>query len=119
MAWTYDPTLATPKDETRIKIGDTVQEDPLFSDEEIVATLTRNANDVLKASIELMRSLVRRHARLSGTLRADDVSKNVGSLYKQYQEQLNDLLLEASAISGTTMSGQLGGALPSIAKFRC
>jgi hypothetical protein len=108
IVWTYNPKLLTPIDLVRFKIGDTVEGAPLFLDAEITATLSANASDVLKTSIELMRSLVRRFARFSGTLKADDVSKDVGKLYQQYREQLEELLLEQRATVGSTRGGQLG-----------
>lgn len=109
MNWTYDPNLTTPSDRVRFKIGDTTESSPLFADEELEAILAKNANDVLKTCIELMRSLVRRYARMV-TVKADDVSKEAGKLYTQYREQLDDLLLEQRTTSGTTAGGQLGGA---------
>lgn len=40
MAWTYDPTLPTEKDQVRLMIGDTDQDNAEFSNEEINALIT-------------------------------------------------------------------------------
>ncbi len=40
MAWTYNPALITDADRVRFTLGDTLESDPLLSDEEITALLT-------------------------------------------------------------------------------
>jgi hypothetical protein len=108
MAWSYDTGLSKPLDRVRFKIGDTLQADPLFDDDEIIAILAANAEDVLVASIALIRSLVFRYARLRN-VKADDVSIEANGLYKQYKEQLDVLLAEQGASVGSTQGGVLGG----------
>lgn len=108
MAWSYDPRLISPYDQIRFKIGDTVERAPLFSNEEIIAIYARNNSVVIDAAVELMRGLVMRYARMAGAIKADDVSKETGGLYKQYKEQLDGLLVEQQTGAGTTTVGQLG-----------
>lgn len=47
MTWTYsgDPSNS-PKDEIRYVVGDTKEDDPLLTDEEIVYTLLKNQNSI-------------------------------------------------------------------------
>ena len=39
MSWTYDPNLVSDADRVRLLIGDTLESDPLISDEELVAVM--------------------------------------------------------------------------------
>lgn len=50
--WTYDPSLATAKDEVRLLIGDTIESRPLLEDEEIWYLLEIAGNNVKRAAAE-------------------------------------------------------------------
>lgn len=63
MAWTYDTSLAADKDTIRLYVGDTISSIPLLSDEEIVATLTLNADNLFATAEQLCRALSARFGR--------------------------------------------------------
>lgn len=50
--WTYDPGLATSKDEVRFLIGDVVPSRPLLEDEEIFYLLQISGDNVKRAAAE-------------------------------------------------------------------
>lgn len=63
MAWSYDENLLTDKDKVRLKIGDNLTSQKLLSNEEILAELVEQNNDIYAASSELCRSLAARFSR--------------------------------------------------------
>ena len=54
MSWSYDPTAlsTSPKDQIRLKIGDTNASDPLIEDEEILYYLTESQGDITRAAYQ-------------------------------------------------------------------
>lgn len=118
MPATYNFALVTNLDKVRFKIGDTETRAPLFHDEEIEAILLQEGDNVLNASIVLVRSLVFRFARLCN-VKADDVSKEAGLLHDRYKEHLATLVSEAGGASNPTVSGQLGSEALADLKLYC
>lgn len=81
MTWTYDPTLATPKDCVRLLVGDVLQRAPLITDEAIGfflqgAGLYWAAHDVAKA---IQASFARLTDRSIGDISTEDSQR-----YEQY-----------------------------------
>lgn len=66
MAWSYDPSLTTDKDRARFYIGDTDQEDPLLSDEEIDALIELEGSP-RKAAITALEHLAAKFSRQADT----------------------------------------------------
>ena len=66
MGWTYDSSLTTDKDKARFYIGDTDQEDPLLSDEEIDALIELEGSP-LKATITALEHLAAKFSRQADT----------------------------------------------------
>jgi hypothetical protein len=50
MAWTYVPGSDQPKDQVRFLIGDTIADDQLLQDEEILCVIKSNTNTVRSAA---------------------------------------------------------------------
>jgi len=107
--YTYDPSLSTPKDQVRFRIGDTEVspvEMALFSDEEITAQLMATGDDVSAASIAIVRGLISRYSRMS-TISVGDTSIQAGNLAKQYRDLLADL--ERAAATASSAAPFAGG----------
>jgi len=73
MTWAYSTSLAADKDRVRLYIGDTDTNNQQFSDEEINALLTDNADDIFETSAQFCDSLAAKYAR-SNSLRIDGFS---------------------------------------------
>ena len=102
----YDPNLASPLDEVRFALGDTIvtpATSALLSDEELTALLTANGDHVGRAALAAAKSLVARFSRLM-TLSVGDTSVSMGELAARYRELAADL--QRGLARGT------GGALP-------
>ena len=89
MAWTYTPDFTTERDQIRLAIGDTIESDPLLSDEEI-AQLYTQAGSVSGAAIAGLRSLAAKYSRLS------DIS--VETVSKRYSQRASNYLAMATAL---------------------
>ena len=76
MSWTYDPNLITETDRVRLLIGDTLEADPLISDEEIGALLAL-AGSVEDAAARAADALV-----ITFTRKAQEVSDDIGQRVK-------------------------------------
>jgi hypothetical protein len=98
MTWTYsgDPTSA-PKEEVRFLVGDTVQADPLVTDEEIGYALNMQ-NSPIGAAVMTCRAIAAKFSRLAdksvGDLRISLSQKN-----KQYLEMADKLQRQAGILS--------------------
>jgi hypothetical protein len=100
----YSPSLATPKDQVRFKIGDTTvvpAEAALFSDEEIQAMLMANGDSAIKAARACVRSLIARYSRMA-TMAVGDSSIQLGELAQHFRDLLKDLTRE-SATNGSAV----------------
>lgn len=106
MSFTYDPTLDTPLDQVRFRIGDTEPLDPQLQDEEINAILVLTNNAVPAACLVALDSLIARYAR--------HVDKWVGDLkilahqrYDQYSALRDKIAVGggAPAIAGIPTAG--------------
>ena len=73
MIWTYsgDPS-SCPKDEVRYLIGDTKEDDPLLSDDEIEYTITKNPGNIYTAAAKCCDAVLATLAR--------DIESTVGPL---------------------------------------
>lgn len=60
MAWNYDPTKLneSPKDQVRLRIGDTVQLDPLLQDEEIQFFITSNPTSIDRVCVQCIDAIL-------------------------------------------------------------
>lgn len=103
MTWTYDPSLASPVDQVRLLIGDTLNSDQLLQDEEIQFFLDADAN-VNRVAAQCCKILAARFAR--------EVDKQVGDLkiwasqkQKQYLALQEEQSAKAAMLSGTPMAG--------------
>lgn len=105
MAWTYDDQdLGLPLNALRLRIGDTIESRPLFSDEELEAFLSGAGDNILRAAVVAMRVLEARAAR--------EVDKWVGDLkilasqrHRQYQRTLEELEVQALGALGVPSAG--------------
>ncbi len=90
MAWSYDPSLPTKKDEVRLIIGDTDSNDQLLQDEEINYFLEQSQNSVTLASIRAVTAII---AKL--TRRVDkavgEAKISLSQQIKHYQSLLSQL----------------------------
>lgn len=62
MSWSYDPSKLkdSPKDQVRLLIGDTEEDDPLLQDEEIQFYLDQHPNDIKRCSLECVNVIITR-----------------------------------------------------------
>jgi hypothetical protein len=77
MTWTYDETLALPRDQIRMLIGDVEVLDPQLSDESIAFFYT-SSGDVYTSAINAALALSAKYSREAN-------SKSVGSMSLSYQ----------------------------------
>lgn len=106
MSWTYDPTLATPLDVVRFEIQDTESTDPLFSNEEITATLTANASGIPQTVLVLVKKLMMRFARLVDTTvgRVSESNNQRYLAYKDLAYRLEATVLCLPSFGGTEVA---------------
>lgn len=89
MAWTYT-AVATPKDEIRLLIGDTVaDQQATLSDEEIAYFLTAADDSVYRAAHDAALQLAGQFAKMAS-------SKSVGDMSISYSERARELRAVAS-----------------------
>ncbi len=62
MSWSYDPTTLadSAKDQIRLKIGDTIESEPLLEDEEILFYLKECNGDVTQAAYKCVSVIITR-----------------------------------------------------------
>lgn len=63
MTFTYDPSLGTTLSQLRFRIGDTDENAPFFSDEELTFILTDRGNNIDQAAIWALDSLITKYSR--------------------------------------------------------
>lgn len=74
MSWNYDPTnikrlpLPPTLDYWRFKIGDTIESDPILSDEEIMAIATMENNDETSTIYSLLDGAINAYASKTGQM---------------------------------------------------
>lgn len=95
MAWTYNIELTEPKDKVRLMIGDTTNDDPQFSDEELEAMLDVYGS-VQQSAIAAARALSARYSR-----QADKWVGDLKILASQRSKHYRDLaeMLESASVS--------------------
>jgi hypothetical protein len=90
MTWEYDVNQNNDKDRVRFIIGDTDNDRQLLQDEEIIAVLQRQNNNLVGAAIELAEHLeakfVRRAESRSGDIIADFLT--VAGKYRELARRL-------------------------------
>ena len=90
MTWNYSVDQESPKDRVRWIIGDTDNDRQLVSDEEIVAVLTRQSDNITRTAIEIAEHLeavfVRRAESRSGDIIADFLT--VAGKYRELAARL-------------------------------
>lgn len=110
MTWTYDPTLAAPKDRVRSMTGDTDQADQLAQDEEIAAILTSFSGDerltayevLSRAAVAAARLVDRTVGRMSASL-----SKRAEGLRKAASDFLDREVAGAPVAGGISRSDKM------------
>jgi hypothetical protein len=105
VAWTYDPTLPTPRDVLRFEIGDTIATRPLMQDEELDALLAVNDDNVTIVAWKASEHLA---GYFGG--KAD---KTVGRLSISYGRQSDyytslSRRLRRRALTGSPLAGGMG-----------
>ncbi len=75
MSWTYDPALITNADRVRFTLGDTLESDPLVSDEEIAALLSSEGS-VAAAALAAADTLALIFGRKAQSM-TDDIGQSV------------------------------------------
>lgn len=83
MTFTWDDTLATDLAKVRLRIGDTDEDDPLFTDETIEAMLV-SFPDVDLCSRQLVQAAIAKLAR-------ENVDRNVASMSISRSQKINHL----------------------------
>ena len=98
MSWTYsgDPS-SCPKDEVRYLVGDTKEDDPLLSDEEILYTIKKSNDVIVTAALKCCDAILAALAR--------EIESSVGPIevlnqqkFEHYQ-QLKRIIKEGAFIA--------------------
>lgn len=110
MTWTYDMTLATPKDQVRWLVADTDAKDPLQQDEEIAFVLLQQPN-TYRAGATIARQIARQFARQCDLDIAREVRINLSDLSKNYFTLAKDLQDEANKGAGGGGVGVFAGGI--------
>lgn len=114
MSATYDPTLDTPLDRVRFRLGDTVvvpESAAQLSNEEITALLTQADGNEGRAALAAAKSLYARYSRMVSTS-VGDTSIQMGELADNFRSLIHDLEEElmASGVIGTPYAGGISRA---------
>lgn len=104
MTFTFDSSLATERDEVRLKIGDTQSALELLSDETIDALLSANDDDVLATSIAATKAILARLSRDTDRS-AIGFSTSRSQAVTQYRDLLADLEKERDQLAGAMYVG--------------
>lgn len=109
MAWSYDPSniKRTPPPPTldywRFKIGDTIENDPILSDEEIMAIVTLGDNDETITLYELLDGAINAYSSKTGKmwtsrkLGPQSESRDASVRLSTLRKKLDDLKTEMAA----------------------
>lgn len=107
LTYTFDPSLALPRDRVRAAIGDRDMADPLRSDQEVDATVAFCGEDELLATAVLAEGLAAEYAR-----RVDSYSES-GGISVRWGERIRTWLVLAenlrAAINAATIDAGSGG----------
>lgn len=98
MTWDYSGNpSSSAKDAVRFLSGDTDEDDPLVSDEEIAYILTQESNPYEAAALvcEALASKFARETSVSG----DGFSESGGELSRQFKERAKDLRMQSGGRS--------------------
>lgn len=62
MSWSYNPEQLkdSPKDQVRLRVGDTIEADPLLEDEEIQFCIDSCSGDLIQASYKCVSTIITR-----------------------------------------------------------
>ena len=109
MSWTYDPNLITETDRVRFLLGDTLEADPLISDEELVALLSL-AGGITEAAARAADALVNTFNRKAQEV-TDDIGQRVkygdrAAGYRQLAATLRSSTVVVSASSSVSVTNQ-------------
>lgn len=107
MTWTYNPSLALPRDRVRFYCGDTVVTDQLISDEEIAGVLTMTASGERSAAALCCENIGMRFASSANAI-TDDIGQKVeyGERAQFFQDRAR-LLRSQLALSALPFAGGL------------
>ncbi len=109
MAWSYDPSniKRTPPPPTldywRFKIGDTIEDDPILSDAEIMAIVALGDNDETIVLYELLEGAINVYSNKTGRmwtsrkLGPQSESRNASVRLDTLKKKLDDLKTELAA----------------------
>lgn len=109
MSWSYDPSniKRTPPPPTldywRFKIGDTIEDDPILSDEEILAIVALGDNDETIVLYELLEGAINVYSNKTGRmwtsrkLGPQSESRNASVRLDTLKKKLDDLKTELAA----------------------
>lgn len=91
MSWSYseDPSNS-PLDAVRHLIGDTIQSDPLLSDEAIQYELTQSGGNVLRAAVKCCEAIASKFARLANST-IGKTSIQATAKFEQYTKKAKEL----------------------------
>ncbi len=109
MSFTYTGALDTDLEKVRFYIGDTDSENPLFTDEEILAVLV-DYPSVVSASIQCVEALIAKYSRYASE-KVGEISVNYDKLVGNYLKLLATLRRKAiTQASGAAYSGGISKA---------
>lgn len=110
MTFTYDPTLATQKDQLRWLVADTDEADQLQQDEELAFVLAGQPN-TYRAAATVARQIARQFARQCDLEIAREVRISLSDRSKNYFALAKDLQDEANRGAGGGGVGVFAGGI--------
>lgn len=94
MTWTYDPDVGSPRDQVRMLIGDTDQDDPdnhYFSNEELDAMLTMEGNSVKLAAAQALETMGRQEVMILKVIKILDLQTDGAAVGRELRFQAKEL----------------------------
>lgn len=108
MTWSYSSSTSN-LDQVRLKIGDTISTDQIFSDEEINAQLSLTGNDPVQSAYNLLMSLAAQYARKSWNKSAGKYSEDLSKRAADLRAQAKALLDGEASIPAEEVAEQTFG----------
>lgn len=103
MTWSYNLQLTANKDKLRLMIGDTDQDDPLMSDEEL-AYLISTHGSLESAAAAVCHSLAAKYARYADK-QVGDLRLSLSQRAKQFYEMAKSFTKTAQILAAPTAGG--------------
>lgn len=106
MTWTYTDPSTYPRDELRLKIGDTDTNDQIFSDAEVTYFLAQNSNVTICAALAARAAAAKYARQVSYSI--GELSEQLAQKVKHFTELAKDLESQIGRYSFTSTTPTVG-----------